>query len=189
MSEEKDFLAHFISDEIYVIGEQTTSTEETSPAAPISESEPLIDTASQASPPTPTMVEEPVAVTLKPIHTHGENLKHCIVMFSAEGKISPESKDLLFKILAAIDRKPKDVLMANVHGCSTESVEALINENNHKHLISFGVKQPAFLKVATVYQPILEKGKHYLLSDNLEEVAIDNTKKRALWVALQSIFK
>ncbi len=179
MSNERDFLPHFISDDIYVIKEgQKTIVEESTESVETENSQTSI-------------VEEPAVepVALKPIHTHGENLKHCIVMFSAEGKLDADSKGLLFKILAAIDRTPKDVLMANVHGCSDESIEALIHENNHRQLISFGVKKPDLLSNATVYEPISEKGKHYLLSDHLEDVAVDNTKKRALWQALQSIFK
>ena len=178
MSNGRSFLPHFITDDIYVIDKKIKSK----------------DTASQeilAEPEQTPIVEEPTIepVALKPIPTHGENLKHCIVMFSAEGKLDSGSKDLLFKILAVINRKPKDVLMANVHGCSAESIEALIQENNHRQLISFGVRKPNLLGEASLYEPISEKGKHFLLSDHLQEIAKDNTKKRALWQALQFIFK
>lgn len=191
MSEDNSFLAHFITDDIYVIPEKEevrTQAIEKEEAAPVKEEVPSPTHTIEATIET-AEVREPEPVTLKPIHTHGENLKHCIVMFSAENKLDSNSKDLLFKILAAIDRKPKDVLMANVHGCSNESIEALIQENNHRQLISFGVKQPDLLANAEVYSPISEKGKHYLLSDHLEDVAVDTNKKRALWGALQSIFK
>lgn len=191
MSEDRAFLAHFISEEIYVIADENKSVEHASDAA---EETPIPSSAKPLPSPSQTSIDsievkEPEPVSLKPIHTHGENLKHCIVMFSAEHKLDPNSKDLLFKILGAIDRKPKDVLMANVYGCSDASIEALINENNHKQLISFGVNQPALLSTAEAYIPITEKGKHYILSDHLEDVAVDNTKKRALWGALKSIFK
>lgn len=190
MSEDNSFLPHFITDDIYLIpGKKEINTQSIEKVAAVPEKE---ETSSathivQTSIETPE-VREPEPVTLKPIQTHGENLKHCIVMFSAENKLDTNSKDLLFKILAAIDRKPKDVLMANVYGCSNESIEALINENNHRHLISFGVQQPDLLSNAEVYSPISNKGKQYLLSDHLEEVAVDTNKKRALWGALQTIF-
>lgn len=178
MNDDWSFLPHFISGDIYVIEEKIVAKE--------AKSEQISVEPAQTS-----IVEEPSIepVALKPIHTHGENLKHCIVIFSAESKLNSEAKDLLFKILAAIDRKPKDVLMANVHACSSESIEALVQENNHRQLISFGVREIDLLSEAVLYEPITEKGKHYLLSDHLEEVAVDKTKKRALWQALQSIFK
>jgi len=176
MEEKQAYLPHFINEQIYVIGDKSSMVEEPS-------SEATTEPASLIKPSEP--VEQ---VDLKPIVTFGENLKHCLVLFSAEGKISAESKDLLFKILAAIKRTPKDALMANVYDCTQEQVEALLMEHNHKHLISFGVTNASSLGSLTEYKPSEANGKHYILSNGLEAVATDNTKKRALWGALQEVF-
>lgn len=184
MQDDKAFLPYFIEEPIYVLNEDKQQDEsllqqDVQEAAALEEH---IETE-------PTKVEElREKVDLKPIVTFGENLKHCIVLFESAQKISPESKDLLFKILAAIKRTPKDALMANVYDCSKEQVEALLSENNHKHLISFGVKQAESISQLEAYVPTEAKGKHYILSDGLEAVAIDKDKKRALWQALQEVF-
>ena len=180
MSEEKAYLPYLIDEPIYVLKEERaasskSSNDEHSTDEVKTESENVLN-------------DQPTKVDLKPIVTFGENLKHCIVLFSAEHKISPESKDLLFKILAAIKRSPKDALMANVYGCSQEQVEALLSEHNHKHLISFDIRNASVLSPLSPYEPASSKGKHYILSNGLEEVATDINKKKALWQALQKVF-
>jgi hypothetical protein len=174
MSDDLGFLSHLFSEDIYTIDEelQVKST------VPIESNEDQ------------TQHDKPKeALELKPIMTHGENLKHCLVLFQAKEKLRTESKALLFKILEAIDRKPKDVLMANLYDCSPEGIEAFLVENKHQHLISFDVTAVEPLSKSTVYLPIQDHGKTYLLADSLEAISLDIEKKKALWKALKSIFK
>lgn len=177
MQEKKVYLPYFLDDTIYMINDGSAPHQQQA------------DTQQDDHVTEPEVSQETkVPVDLKPIVTFGENLKHCVVLFSSATKISAESKDLLFKILASIKRTPKDVLMANVHDCSQEQVEALLSEHNHKHLISFGVTKTEILASLKPYEPKEEKGKHFILSDGLEEVATNLDKKKALWKALQEVF-
>jgi len=178
MEDKQSYLPYFLDDTIYAI--ETSQQQEAAPEQVIAEA--------SAQEPSPTSSEDKSPIELNPIVTFGENLKHCIVLFSSSTKISPESKDLLFKILGAINRSPKDALMANVHGCTSSQLQALLAEHNHKHLISFGVIEIPQLRGAQPYQPIAEKGKSYILSDDLEAVALDLDKKKALWKALKDVF-
>jgi hypothetical protein len=179
MEDKHAYLPYFIDETIYVIA-SSQQQEADAPEQAIAEA--------PEHAPAPTTSAETSPIDLNPIVTFGENLKHCIVLFSSSTKISPESKDLLFKILGAINRTPKDALMANVHGCSSEQLQALLAEHNHRHLISFGITNIPQLSEAQPYQPITEKGKYYILSDHLEAVAVDLDKKKALWKALKNIF-
>jgi len=177
MAEEKAHLPYFIDEPIYLLREDSPADRQ---EVEVKEATPLAESVEQDAPVPP--------VELNPIVTFGENLKHCIVLFSAEGKISADSKDLLFNILGAINRTPKDALMANVYGCSQEQLAALLAEHNHRHLISFGVSTIEPLLEAELYTPLVQKGKHYILSEGLEAVATETDKKRALWKALQEVF-
>lgn len=176
MEDKKAYLPYFLEESIYVVDKGLKVAE---PTAVYQEQASIIND---------PLTEQKEKVELKPILTFGENLKHCIVLFSSEQKISADSKDLLFKILGAINRTPKDALMANVHGCSDEQMQALLAEHNHKHLISFGVTNTKALSDVKLYEPKEEKGKHYILSDDLEAVATNLDKKKALWKALKLVF-
>lgn len=181
MEDKKVYLPYFLEETIYKVREGSATVQESSSSIEQAE-----EVHQQPTSIATSVNAEPVAV--KPIVTFGENLKHCIVLFSSEHKISVASKDLLFKILASINRTPKDALMANVYDCSQEQIEALLSEHNHKHLISFDVKQTTELSQADPYTPYSSKGKHYILSDDLEVVATDIDKKKALWKALKEVF-
>lgn len=183
MEDKKAYLPYFLEETIYKVSEDSPSAQE--PSASIKQADVTNEPSSSFSAPDKAQ-QEPVAV--KPIVTFGENLKHCIVLFSSEHKISADSKDLLFKILAAINRTSKDALMANVYDCTQEQIEALLSEHNHRQLISFGVKQTTELQQAKPYTPFAHKGKYYILSDDLEAVASDVDKKKALWKALKEVF-
>lgn len=191
---DQNFLAHFIEEPIYLIKGETTAIEEAPEAQPV-EIEPSSEEIAPAAKaveedtPTPAVVEEPTPVYVKPLPTAGENLKHCIVLVdSTEELLEEPLKDFLYKIIGAVKRNPEDVLLANCHEASTDQIEALLANNNHKHILSFGTQVLTELKDAQPYEIHKPKYVAMLKADPLSEIASNVDKKKALWKALQEMF-
>ena len=167
------FLSEFINETLYLIKEenQTSQYEE-----------------AQAEPPVQVVEEPQEKVSLKPVPTSGQNLKGCIILVNWENDTVPEEKELLLKILGSVKRSEQDVLIAQVVDTSPEQIDALLAEQNHKHVLDFGTSKFPELSSSQPYQ-ILEKGsKRYLKADALSEISTDVEKKKALWKALQDMF-
>ncbi|GAB5524614.1 MAG: hypothetical protein Roseis2KO_24860 [Roseivirga sp.] len=209
------FLPHFITEDIYVIKEEATPlkeeavttsqepqpavVEKTAPApAPVTEA-PKSETVKPAEPAKPTIptiepapameVKEPEPVYLKPLPTEGNNLKHCLLLVeSGDTILEAPLKALLEKIMSAVKRSLDDVLLVNVREASTEQIEALLSEQNHRHLIAFGTTKVAELNNATLYQLTEVNRKSYLKADALSAIAQNVEMKKALWGALKGMF-
>lgn len=139
--------------------------------------------------PVPPVMKEPEPIYLKPLPTEGTNLKHCLLLVeSDEIVLEAVLKALLEKIMGAVKRSLDDVLLVNVKNASLEQIEALLSEQNHRHLIAFGSKKVTALNGATPYQ-LLEVGrKNYLRADALSAIAQNVDMKKALWGALKGMF-
>lgn len=192
---DQNFLAHFIEEALYVIKEDATPTSDTSPVAPIeAKGEPKPEEPVLSPEPTiidpPTTVEEPVApVYVKPLPAAGNNLKHCIVLVdSSEELLEEPLKDLLYKIIGAVKRNPDDILLANCRNAGKDQIEALLANNNHKHLLAFGTDVLTELQGVQPYEIHKPKYVAMLKADALSEIASDVDKKKALWKALQEMF-
>lgn len=205
---DQNFLAHFIEEPIYLIKEDQVTTkqptvDETPVDTPVSSApetpEPQLVQAEAAKPepiPTPaeatapSVVEEPVApVYVKPLPTAGDNLKNCIVLVdSAEELLEESLKELLYKILGAVKRMPEDVLLANCRNADKDQIEALLANNNHKHVLAFGTEVLAELQGVSLYAIHKPKYVAMLKADPLTEIAANVDKKKALWKALQEMF-
>ncbi len=209
------FLPHFITEDIYVIKEegallkeetavtnevpQQEVAEKVAPApAPVAET-PKAETAEPAEvakpsiptiEPAPAMeVKEPEPVYLKPLPTEGNNLKHCLLLVeSSDTILEAPLKTLLEKIMSAVKRSLDDVLLVNVREASPEQIEALLSEQNHRHLIAFGTAKVAGLNGATLYQLTEVNRKSYLKADALSAIAQNVEMKKALWGALKAMF-
>lgn len=202
---DQNFLAHFIEEPIYLVKEDQVSTkepvlDETPEATPVlaeaSESQAIPTEVAKAEPipiqaeaPAPTVVEEPTPVYVKPLPTAGDNLKHCIVLVnSAEELLEEPLKELLYKILGSVKRKPEDVLLANCQNAKKDQIEALLAGNNHRHVLAFGTEVLTNLNGATPYGVQKDGPKSFLKADALTEIATNVDKKKALWKALQEMF-
>lgn len=199
---DQNFLAHFIEEPIYLIKEDRVTAKEPTVAVttgdtPASEPQPVQAELAKPEPipvPTeasaPSVVEEPVApVYVKPLPTAGDNLKNCIVLVdSAEELLEEPLKELLYKILGAVKRMPEDVLLANCKHADPEQIEALLANNNHRHVLAFGTEVLAELKGVTPYAIHKVGPKSLLKADPLTEIAANVDKKKALWKALQEMF-
>lgn len=202
------FLPHFITEDIYVIKEEAASLKSEAPeATPTTEPVPIpaesvekqsestsepIAAAKSAIPaiePAPAVVREPEPVYLKPLPTEGNNLKHCLLLVeSSETVLEAPLKGLLEKIMGAVKRSMDDVLLVNVKNASTEQIDALLSEQNHRHLIAFGTSKIAPLNNAPLYQLTEVNRKSYMRADALSSIAQNVEMKKALWGTLKSMF-
>lgn len=174
---DRDFLAEFIQEPVYVIKEKQTEKDE-------SYSKPEDETPVES-------VAEPVVELAPPtpLPTKGENLKHCLVLVNADAEvIGASDEEFLYKILDAVKRQANDVLIANIGTANDDSISAFLVEHNHTHLLAFGLNQLPNEMEATVYEPLNIKGKSYLLAEDLTSISQNQDKKKALWKALQSMF-
>ncbi|OEK04840.1 hypothetical protein [Roseivirga misakiensis] len=185
---DSDFLHLFIEEPIYIIDgegpDMAVSKDESSPIAnptPLKEETPEIAS---------SVVEEPAApVYVKPLPTLGENLKHCIVLVdSAEEILEEPLKALLYKIMGSVKRNPDDILLANCRNADSDQLEALLANNNHRHVLSFGCDLLPQLKGLDNYEIQREGPKSFIKGDSLVNIQDDVEKKKALWKALQEMF-
>ncbi len=192
---DQNFLAHFIEEPLYVIKEDSSPIPDTSVAEPIeakgeTKPEETTNSAEPAIADAPVTVKEPAApVYVKPLPTAGNNLKHCIILVDSPEELLEEPfKVLLYKIIGAVKRNPEDILLANCRDAGKDQIEALLANNNHKHLLAFGTD---VLTELTGIQPYTIHKPEYvamLKADSLSEIASDVDKKKALWKALQVMF-
>jgi len=201
---DQNFLAHFIEEPIYLIKENRVTTkepavDETPEAIPVPaeasasqdiQTETVKPDNVQADAPAPVVVEEPAApVYVKPLPTAGDNLKHCIVLVDSTDELLEEPlKELLYKIMGSVKRKPEDVLLANCKNADPAQIEALLANNNYRHVLAFGTEVLAELKGVTSYAIHQVGPKSFLKADSLTEITTNVDKKKALWKALQEMF-
>jgi len=193
---DSDFLPYFIEEPLYLIkgDEQPVAAEET--VQPEAEAATITPPA-VATPPTPAAVntapakvEEPTPpVYVKPLPTLGDNLKHCIVLVDSTEEVLEDSlKALLFKIMGSVKRTPEDILLANCRNADKDQIEALLANNNHRHVLTFGTNILTQLNGISPYAIHKEGPKSMLKGDALTEIQENVDKKKALWKALQEMF-
>jgi len=236
---DKSFLAHFITEDIYVLKEELPKVKEETPAAapvgaeapsqptaaepvqPVAETaaepvehteepvpEPVQPTAVEPETEKPAIVEpvaaeekeapalfeplkaeEPEPVYLKPLPTLGKNLKHCLVLVESDEKVLENNlKALLGKIMTAINRTGDDILLVNVKNASEDQVDALLTEQNHRHLFAFGTHKVQALMEVGNYELTQINRKVYLKADSLKAISENLDMKKALWKALKEMF-
>lgn len=187
---EDNFLPYFIEEPIYVIKGDTKA--ESAPATEeIVEPEVPTETTVAEAPEVvqESKVEEPEPVYVKALPTAGDNLKHCIVLVSSEEAILEESlQAFLYKIMGSVKRKSEDILLANCHQADEEQIAALLANNNHRHVLTFGVNLLPVLASASPYTIVKEGAVSMLKADELSLIDQQTEKKKALWKALQEMF-
>lgn len=189
---EENFLPYFIEEPIYVIKTDapivvTTAAEEVS-SPEVTKAEPTVE-APVAKVVQESIVEEPEPVYVKALPTSGDNLKHCIVLVNSEEDILEESlQAFLYKIMGAVKRKSEDILLANCHQADEEQIAALLANNNHRHVLTFGVDLIPALATASPYEIVKAGAVSMLRADSLSLIDQETEKKKALWKALQEMF-
>jgi len=205
MAEDISFLSHFITEEIYLIKDNIAPTQKTKVEkvveAPIEKANPAPTkevmteevaetTVAKTSPPSPTpVVEEPKPVYIKPLPTEGNNLKHCLIFFEAEQpQLEGEKKAFLLKILTSVKRSLDDVLLINVKEASSEQIEAVLNEFNHRHVLVFDSKKLDSYNNSPVYEVKEDRKKFYMKADDLTLIESTVALKKSIWAGLQKMF-
>jgi hypothetical protein len=180
------FLPHLIDEDIYVIKEKEADKEIIEVAGI------KVETVIPDPVPAPVEennIEEPKPVYTKPLPTKGSNLKHCIVIVeSTETILDNDSKTFLENILKSVKRSMDDILLVNTKDASDEQIQALLAEQNHRHLLCFGSEKLTFLKDIQTYSVHSENHKYYLKADDLDLISKTVDKKKALWTALKEMF-
>ncbi|WP_420386557.1 hypothetical protein [Roseivirga sp.] len=172
---DRAFLAEFITEPLYLISEKDQ----------VKADYPSVEEKAAE----PARVEEPKAkVELKALTTSGNNLKGCIILVSWGDEAVASEKELLLKILSSVKLGEGDVLIAHASGASHEQIEALLAEQNHKHVLDFGTSLLDQVKNSPSYTPVANGYKKYLKADRLDSIATSVDQKKALWKALQDIF-
>ena len=81
-----------------------------------------------------------------------------------------------------------DILLVNIKAANDKQIQALMAEQNHRHLLCFGSEKLALLKSIKAYSVHAENHKFYLKADALNLISTTVEKKKALWSALQEMF-
>ncbi|MFY0592205.1 hypothetical protein [Roseivirga sp.] len=182
------FLSLFIEEPIYVLKEDLgTQPKDIAISEPETKT---IEEAKEAAAPESNQVEEPVApVYVKPLPTVGDNLKHCIVLVESNEEVLEEAlMALLYKIMGSVKRKGEDILIANCVNADGDQIDALLANNNHRHVLAFGTNVFAPLINVGHYEVHTDGPKSFLKGDSLTEIQNSVDKKKALWKALQEMF-
>ena len=169
---EQSFLAHLITEDLYVLKEEVKTGVQT-------EELPAIE---------PSKSEDSEPIYLSPLPTEGSNLKHCLVLVESENPMPGNDQGLLEKIMGAVKRSMDDILLVNVKAASDDQLEALLSEQNHRHLLAFGTRKVRQLAEAEKYELRLIDGKSYLKADSLKAISENMELKKVLWKVLKEMF-
>jgi hypothetical protein len=122
----------------------------------------------------------------------GENRKGLVIAVSLSEKdfqALPQN-EFLTKVLSAIQRSPADVAFVNIKRGEKLRVFDLAKETPVHHLVAFG---PGLLDMTadskiSLYKPAGIGQVPLLIAEPLENIELDASKKRLLWIGLQAIF-
>uniref|UniRef100_UPI004047C982 hypothetical protein n=1 Tax=Roseivirga sp. TaxID=1964215 RepID=UPI004047C982 len=180
MSEDLSFLAHFITEDLYLIKEEASDAEVTSVQPAVEKS--IVEEKA-------TVAEEKEQIYIKPLPTEGNNLKHCLIFFeSDQSNLEASKKAFLLKILTAVKRGLDDVLLVNVKEASKEQIEAVLSEFNHRHVLAFATTKLDLTISAPKYEVKEGAKKFYLKADDLGQIEATVELKKSLWAGLQKMF-
>lgn len=168
--EDNSFLNHFITEEVYVLDKEIIEENELVPH----ESE--------------IIKEEKESPPLELTYS-GANQKEVLVLINYPSNIPHEDKELLFKILKAIQLTENDIMLLNISLNNSEQHAHLLKNISCKKIISFGTNCPTLFSDTTPnYQISIEQNRTLLKSHPINEIAADVEKKKLLWVQLQKAF-
>ncbi|MFT6827242.1 MAG: hypothetical protein ACI9Z3_000854 [Roseivirga sp.] len=187
MSEDLSFLAHFITEDLYLIKEERSIVEVTAVVEPAKTVQPIVEVNSAEE--KTAQVEEKEQIYIKPLPTEGHNLKHCLIFFeSSQNNLEASKKAFLLKILTAVKRGVDDVLLVNVKEASKEQIDAVLSEFNHRHVLAFATTKLDSIISTPRYEVKEDAKKFYLKADDLGKIEETVELKKSLWAGLQKMF-
>jgi hypothetical protein len=111
-----------------------------------------------------------------------------LVYYPDERWIYFKDKIILERILASIKLTFEDVALINTHFYKPGSIDELSDTLELSKLIGFGIND-AFLKGLKREEPVkTSKTAVFLMNSDLDEIAMDNSKKRLLWNNIKVMF-
>ena len=163
MTEDINFLSHFIKEEIYLIKEREVEV--------INESE-------------TTGVIEPQEenVAIQPPQFEGNNKNHISILVP---QIQNEESIFLEKILAAVKLTLNECALVSL---SNNKELTSLTELSPECIISFGVEGNQIPLPGSYYDIISQNSVKILKADSLSIISADTSKKKQLWEALQKLF-
>jgi hypothetical protein len=187
MSEDLSFLAHFITEDLYLIKEESSTVEVKTVIEPVKAAQPVVKVSLAEE--KATKVEEKEQIYIKPLPTEGNNLKHCLIFFeSSQNHLEASKKAFLLKILASVKRSLDDVLLVNVKEASKEQIDAVLSEFNHRHVLAFATTKLDSIISTPRYEVKEDAKKFYLKADDLGQIEATVELKKSLWAGLQKMF-
>ena len=126
----------------------------------------------------------------KPIEFFGGNKKGVAILvnYPDERWIYFKDKLILERILASIKLTFEDVALINTHFFKPESIDILSDSLNIRKLIGFKINDP-FLNDMKREEPVKTvKTAIFLMNSDLDEIAMNESKKRILWNNIKLMF-
>ncbi|MDH5365437.1 MAG: hypothetical protein OEW67_00500 [Cyclobacteriaceae bacterium] len=174
-SENSSFLPHFLTEEVYVIDNSSN------------------DNKNQQSTIENVSIEKlKTELNKTPEHLtySGLNQKEILVLINYPDGILANDRELLFKILAAINLTENDIALINLAINNTEQQASLLAKLPCQKVISFGTACSSLFPEDTPnYQISSINNRTILKSHSIHDIAADTEKKKLLWAQLQKAFK
>lgn len=120
----------------------------------------------------------------------GKNQKNILILVNDnQNDVSTEQgRELLRKLVKAIDLTANDFALVNYSGYTSEKYEALKTFFDCKLLIAFGVEAPMLnLPPQPLHQLIQYNEVRLLFARNLHDLDTDQVSKKILWASLQQL--
>lgn len=181
ISENAEFLPHFITEEIYKVNE-FDAVEVDEIVDDIIEN----DQTEEVNEP----AENYKIIPEIKLQFEGNNNKGIVILVNYTNGIPENEKDLLIKILSAVKLSITDIAIIDLGVNNTSEHYTLISKLNCNKLIAFGTNcNLLFPDNLPMYQITPYNSKQIIKSHSLNEVAADTTKKKLLWTQLQTAFQ
>jgi len=122
----------------------------------------------------------------------GNNKKNILVVISSNSdEISTNKDHLLNKIMSAVSiNLEEDTHLIGLQQMEEIQIHSFLNSEQYQKLLLFGIK-PAQVSIhAQIPKYQIQKIKEFqiLLSDSIDELSTNQTLKKSLWTALQTMF-
>ncbi|UJP64312.1 hypothetical protein [Mongoliitalea daihaiensis] len=173
-------LSLFIMDDVYLIpGEEANAT--------------IYKTSAQPLPQENSISREEIEENLKDLdnvkelHYEG-NFEKGVLVIIDEVEFKSELKELLFKILGAVNCALKDIALVNASELEGTSIDSIQRINPSKIILFGKVAHDIMHYREDLYKISVEDSIEFLFADQLSAINSNVTMKKSLWNQLQILF-
>ncbi|TRX49477.1 hypothetical protein FNH22_27050 [Fulvivirga sp. M361] len=172
-------LKYLLTEDIYLIPEtnRTTTT-----ASPITEPK-----APQETSP-PLDIKETAEVSASDFNFKGNKNGSVIVLVNDRNNeaLNKEQEELLLKILKAVGISKENMLLVNTAFTKVDNI--ILQSLSATKILQFYPDYDLAESPTALYSTVIDNGKTRLISDPLNDLIYDLSKKKMLWNALQKMF-